>query len=188
MDLREHSLALISVIVGLGLTDLLGRFARLMRARRQVQWYWVSLAWGGISLVLVVNFWWGIYLGSVSLTQASSAAQFLMNLANPVLLYLICAGALPDARTQGGMDLRTAYYDERTYFFGLLVAYLLTTYFQAVVANASAMSLGMLTALRVLLVALVLPLVWVRSPRYHALATAVFAGLMVIRMFTQVLK
>ncbi len=56
MDIREHSLALISVVVGLGLTSLLGGFSRLMHRRREVRWNALPLAWALVVLLLVNNY------------------------------------------------------------------------------------------------------------------------------------
>lgn len=56
MDIREHSLALISVVVGPGLTSLLGGFSRLMHRRREVRWNALPLAWALVVLLLVNNY------------------------------------------------------------------------------------------------------------------------------------
>jgi len=45
MDIREHSITLVSVIVGLGLTELLGNLNRLVRSRRDVRWHALPLIW-----------------------------------------------------------------------------------------------------------------------------------------------
>ncbi|HZW50559.1 MAG TPA: hypothetical protein VFF05_01740, partial [Rudaea sp.] len=70
MDIREHSVALISVVIGLGLTSLLGNFNRLMRRRGEIRWDALPLAWALIALMLVNNYWWGVYLGMVTSTAA----------------------------------------------------------------------------------------------------------------------
>jgi hypothetical protein len=45
MDIREHSITLVSVIVGLGLTELLANLNRLVRSRRDVCWHALPLVW-----------------------------------------------------------------------------------------------------------------------------------------------
>ena len=60
MNISEHSVALISVIVGLGLTNLLGNLNRLIHARRKVRWDVLQLLWALIALFLVDNYWWGL--------------------------------------------------------------------------------------------------------------------------------
>ena len=62
MDIREHSVALISVVIGRRLTSLFGNFNRLMRRRGEIRWDALPLAWALIALMLVNNYWWGFTL------------------------------------------------------------------------------------------------------------------------------
>jgi hypothetical protein len=43
MTLREHAIALVSVVIGLGLTQLLSNLHELIAARRRVRWYALPL-------------------------------------------------------------------------------------------------------------------------------------------------
>jgi hypothetical protein len=45
MEIREHSITLVSVIVGLGLTELLANLNRLVRMRAEVRWHALPLVW-----------------------------------------------------------------------------------------------------------------------------------------------
>jgi hypothetical protein len=45
MEIREHSITLVSVIVGL-LTELLASLNRLVRMRTEVRWHALPLVWG----------------------------------------------------------------------------------------------------------------------------------------------
>ncbi len=188
MELSVHAIALISVVVGLGLAELLGRLNALIQARHRVRWHPLPLAWALIALVLVNNYWWGLYLGNVSAVRATDAASFLPGLLMPILLYLLCAAALPrpaDA-DQPPTDLREAYFGQRIYFFGLLLAYAL-----AVLANTyagAAFTLDIAGMQRLALVVLTVSLLLVRSPWYHGLATVLVIALLVTRMTMQVLR
>jgi hypothetical protein len=93
MNISEHSVALISVIAGLGLTNLLGNLNRLIRARRKVRWDILQLLWALIALFLVDNYWWGLYQGSVVATEAASAATFLVGLSLPLGGWSLCTTA-----------------------------------------------------------------------------------------------
>jgi hypothetical protein len=53
-------LTLISIVLGLGLSELLLTFYRLVQARRRVTWDALPLAWALLILIAVVNYWWGI--------------------------------------------------------------------------------------------------------------------------------
>jgi len=186
MGLREHSIALISVIVGLGLTELLGNFNRLMCVRREVRWDGLSLAWALLAILLVNNYWWGMYQGYVSATSASSAATFLVGLSLPVLLYLICAAALPNARTSAGRDMRTSYLAESEYFFALVLLYIVATLVQALVVNhAFRLSAAMME--RLAIIAVLAPLLSRRRVGYHWFAALVILAVLILRLVEQVL-
>ena len=183
MDIREHSVALISVIVGLGLTVLLANLNKLIRARREIRWDALPLLWALIALLLVNNYWWGLYQGSVVATAASSAATFLIGLSMPIMLYLICAAALPKVRSAEDRDMRAAYLAESRYFFSLIVLYVLATLAQTLVAlGALRWSEAMIQ--RCLIMAVIAPLIWKRSIGYHWFATA-FVLLILIYRLTQ---
>ena len=185
MDIREHSLALISVVIGLGLTSLLGGFNRLMRRRREIRWDALPLAWALIVLLLVNNYWWGLYLGAVSVA-ASNVDMFLLGLLFPILLYLVCAAALPDARALRGRDLLAAYFAESRYFFALIVLYVFLTGW-ATAAHAGAFEWNEHMWLRVVIIGVCLPLTWTRALAIHWLAAVVVLAIMLRVLFEMVL-
>jgi hypothetical protein len=187
MDIREHSVTLVSVVIGLGLTELLGNLNRLIRARGKVRWHGLPVAWTLYVLLLVVTFWWGVYLGVLGITTPQNAFEFLLNLCSPLIVYLICSAALPDIDVERGVDLKAAYFSGARYFFGLTIAYILVTMVQVAVQSGG-LEWSQLMAIRVGLVAAVLPLVWVRSERYHWCAAILVLALTAYRMTLQVLR
>jgi hypothetical protein len=186
MDIREHSVALISVIIGLGLTSLLGSFNRLVRRRREVRWDALPLVWASIALLLVNNYWWGVYLGMVSATEAANVGTFVLNLVYPILLYLICAAALPDARATQGRDLRVAYFDESRYFFILVVCYVLATAV-GTAAHAGTFQWNEHMWLRLAFIGVCTPLIWTRKPWLHWFAAVVVSAIMLFVLFEMAL-
>jgi hypothetical protein len=186
VDIQEHSVVLVSVIVGLGLTELLSRFSRLIRSRGRVRWYGLSLAWVVFALLVVVSFWWGVYLGSLGITEPGSSFEFLLNLSTPVIVYLLCATALPEIDCEQDVDLRAEYFSGARYFFSLAAAYVVFTAAQVAV-QAGGLEWSRLMAIRVGLLAGLLPLIWVRSERYHWCAALVVLTLIAYRMTFQVL-
>jgi len=188
MDIREHSVALISVVIGLGLTSLLGNFNRLMRRRGELRWDALPLAWALITLMLVNNYWWGVYLGMVTSTAAANVGDFALSLLYPILLYLICAAALPDARLlRGGGDLRAAYFAESRYFFILIVFYVFATAV-GTTAHAGAFQMNEHMWLRLIFIGACAPLIWTRKPWLHWLAAVVVTAIMLFVLFEMALK
>jgi len=188
MDIREHSLALISVVIGLGLTSLLGGFNRLMRRRRELRWDALPLAWAFIALLLVNNYWWGLYLGEVAATAPSNVDTFLLGLIFPIVLYLICAAALPDVhalRVRGG-DLLAMYFAESRYFFALIILYVFATGW-GTAAHVGAFHWNEHMWLRLVIVSLCFPLMWTRKLLLHWLAAVVMLAVMVYVLFEMAL-
>jgi hypothetical protein len=188
MDIREHSLALISVIIGLGLTSLLGCFNKLMRRRRELRWNALPLAWAFLALLLVLNYWWGMYLGLVTATAAANVGTFLLGLIFPIFLYLICAAALPDVhalRVQG-RDLLAVYFAESRYFFTLVILYVFATGL-GTVAHVGAFHWNEHMWLRLAIICFCLPLTWSRKLPLHWLAAVVTLIIMVYVLFETVL-
>ena len=187
MDIREHSITLVSVIVGLGLTELLANLNALIRSR-DVRWYALPLAWAAVCLILVVNLWWGIYLGAIGIATPSNAGAFLLYLVVPVLLYLVCSAALPAVGECPTLDLRASYYGSSRYFSGLLCAYVAATMLQAYLARSSVEWTVLSTVMRVGILVVLLPLVWVRRPWYHWFAALFMLVVLSLRMMTQTLQ
>ena len=188
MDIREHSITLVSVIVGLGVTELLANLNALIRTRNDVRWYALPFLWAAICLILVVNLWWGIYLGAIGIATPSNAGAFLLYLVVPVLLYLVCSAALPGVRGSGAVDLRASYYASSRYFSSLLVAYVATTMLQAYLARGVVEWTPLATVLRAGILVVLLPLIWVRRPWYHWFAAVFLLIGLALRMMTQTLQ
>ena len=128
MDITNHSITLISIIVGIGLTEMFGNLHRLIRNRTQVTWDWLPVAWSAVLLVLVVNYWWAIYQGIIGVDRLGSAAELGLILVQPIVLFLLMASVLPNFGTTRKWDLGR-YYDEnrRTFIFTFVLHQCVTT-------------------------------------------------------------
>ncbi len=61
MSRFEYLSVLISIILALGLSEVLVCWARLLRHRDVVRFYWVHALWSVLGLLLLVQFWWGFW-------------------------------------------------------------------------------------------------------------------------------
>lgn len=95
MSQLEYLIALVSIIVGLGLTDLAQSLRELVRPSRTVRWHWLPLTWAAIALTGIVQIWWSCFQ-FLQEPMFSRAAVFFPVLLAFLLLYLICAFSLPD--------------------------------------------------------------------------------------------
>src|SRR3982751_5432768 len=116
MDITEHSVTLISIIIGIGLTEMLGNLHRLIRNRTRVTWDWLPVAWTATLLVLVINYWWSIYLGVSGLNQVHNAAELGLPLVPPILLFLTTASVLPNFENGTEWNMRQHYDAQRKTF------------------------------------------------------------------------
>ena len=55
MNVSEHLLVLVSIIVGLAITELLTGVRQLVRARKRVRLHWLPLAWAGFAMLGLVQ-------------------------------------------------------------------------------------------------------------------------------------
>ena len=80
MDLREHAFALVSVVLGLALTQLLSNLNDLISARKHVRWYPLPLIWAATAFAVATNYWWGMFLGVTGVHLSANAAEFLLRM------------------------------------------------------------------------------------------------------------
>src|SRR6185436_7975191 len=125
MDEFGYLSVLISIILGLGITQLLSGFGRLIGDRSRVRPYGPALAWAVFLLIVHVQTWWSMF--GMRAQADWSFGGFAVVLLQPVLLYLLAALVLPAAGESGPLDLRQNYFSQRRWFFGLLVALLFTS-------------------------------------------------------------
>lgn len=125
MDQFSYLTVLISIILGLGITQLLGGLGRLLQARRRTRLYWPSIAWVGVLLVLHVQTWWAMF--GLRALQSWDFLGFVLVLLQPIVLYLLAALVLPESSAETATDLRQHYYDHSRWFFGLAVLLLVVS-------------------------------------------------------------
>ena len=116
----EHLAVLISIVLGLGLTQLLLSAHRLVQARERVTFYWLPVAWAAILFVSLIEWWWASF--ALRTETVWNFFYFLFILLSPVSLYLAAAFALPEIEPGTRYDLRAYYYGNRVWFFGVLAA------------------------------------------------------------------
>jgi hypothetical protein len=120
VDAFSYLAVLLSIVLGLGLTQLLTATGRLIRHRDRVHVQWVPLFWAAILLLIYVQVWWSMY--GLRLRREWTFLDFCIVLAQTAMLYLMAAVVLPEQVEEEGMDLR-AYFDrQHRWFFALFLA------------------------------------------------------------------
>ena len=120
MDAFSYLSVLLSIILGLGLTQLLTAAGRLIRHRDRVRADWLPLLWSAVLLVVYVQAWWAMF-GLRSVRDWTFVA-FLVVLAQTTTLYMMAAVILPEQVEDTGVDLREHYDRHHRWFFGFFLA------------------------------------------------------------------
>ncbi len=121
MDAFSYLSVLISIILGLAVTQVLQGFRGLMLARSRVRGYWPALVWAVLVLVLCVQVWWAMFDLSLRPAARWTFFDFSLVLLQTVPLYLMAGLALPDVDVERGLDLRDHYYAHHRWYFSMLV-------------------------------------------------------------------
>lgn len=124
MNTFEYITALVAVVVGLALVDIIASLNRLLRAGRRVKWDWVSPVAAALIVLELFNVWWR--WRSAAISQASTLGETMCLFGVLVLLFLSASASLPDDVPEDGLDLG-AYFDQiRRYFFIVYTAYVVS--------------------------------------------------------------
>jgi hypothetical protein len=121
----DYLAVLLSIVLGLGITQVLAGFAGMVRARGRTVMYWpVPLQMLAVFLIQV-QVWWALF--ALRGMTHWTFAQYLIVLMQPVAVYMMAAFITPDFSGNDDIDLRAAYFREARWFFGALVATLIVS-------------------------------------------------------------
>ena len=140
MDEFGYLAVILSIILGLSVTQLLQGLSNVINARDRVRIYWPAIGWALLLLVIDIQAWWSMfgYRGRHTWTFL----QFAILLLETILLYLLAALALPNAFSAEIVDLRVNYFRHARWFFGSFLAVLLVSLVKNVVMSGSGRDLS----------------------------------------------
>jgi hypothetical protein len=159
----EYLAVLISIVLGLGITQLLSGFGRWLEQRSAYRAYAPSILWATILLVLHVQAWWSMF--GMRHQDHWTFLQFSIVLLQPIILFLLATLVLPSS-TAPQFDLKTNYFAQRSWFFGLLACLLVVSVLKDVVlsdALPEPINLGFHALFTILALAAIL----IERERYH---------------------
>jgi hypothetical protein len=186
MNITEHSITLISIIIGIGLTEMLGNLHRLIRNRSRVTWDWLPVAWAAALLLLVINYWWSLYLGVSGLKQSNNAAEFGLLLIGPILLFLTTASVLPNFDIDSEWDLRRHYEDHRKTFIVTFALYQCTTWTTALVIGT--IGWNVISIIRAIILLLLVLMLLFNKRQWDWIGVLAIIAVLAFRLTTQVVR
>ena len=103
----EYVTVLISIILGLGITQILTAIADLIPQSKRVKVYWPHLLWVLIVLILHVQEWWIIY--DLKTYTPWRLPTFLFVMLYPIILFVLARLLFPFGIQEGIIDLKVFY-------------------------------------------------------------------------------
>lgn len=186
MDITDHSVTLISIIIGIGLTEMFGNLHRLIRNRGQVTWDWLPVVWSTVLLLLVVNYWWAIYQGIIGVDQLRNAAELGLILVQPIILFLLTASVLPNFGTTRKWDMRRYYDEHRWTFIFTFIFYQCVT--SVVALTVGTMGWNVASAIRAMILLMLALMLLFDKRRFDWVAALTILTVLTLRLTTQIVR
>jgi hypothetical protein len=172
----EYLMALYSIIIGVGIAQLLTSVGHIIQAGKQVHSYWVHTAWVLLIFALHVLQWFGAW--EYRAIDHWRFFPFLAFLSIPVQLYVLSILAFPDIQRDERCDLRAYYYERCGWIHGIAIATItLVIGNERFLLGRSLSSTGNLVRLGVVLV--LLPTAVSKKPAVHAIQIFCLYGALV---------
>jgi hypothetical protein len=121
MDAFSYLSVLLSIILGLAITQVLQGYRSLLLSRARVKLYAPPVIWSVLLVVFATQSWWASF--GLAAFHGWTFAIFSVVLLQAMLLYMMTALVFPDMAT-GEIDLRAHYYHEARPFFAIAIAML----------------------------------------------------------------
>jgi len=115
----DYLSVLLSIVLGLGITQVLAGFAGLVRTRKRIKMYWPVPVQMTVIFLLSVQIWWVLF--GLRAMRVWTFENFLVVLMQPVSAYLMAALITPDLDEPGAINLREAYFRECRWFFASIL-------------------------------------------------------------------
>jgi hypothetical protein len=119
MDEFSYLSVLLSIIIGLAVTQLLTGMRGQMLARERVRGFWPTQVWAGVLLLVCTQTWWAMF--DLRTRQVWDFSDFAILLAQTIALYLLTGLVYPDFSPDRAVDLRAHYFAQRRHLFSLFL-------------------------------------------------------------------
>lgn len=122
MDAFSYLSVLLSIILGLAITQVLQGYRALLLARERVRLSAPVLIWSALVLLIAAQAWWASF--GLRDREQWDFLSFAVILLQMGLLYMLAAVIFPDVASGETLDLAEHFEQHRRTFFGFLVAML----------------------------------------------------------------
>jgi hypothetical protein len=115
----DYLSVLLSVIIGLAITQVLLGFRRLILTRMKVKLYLPTVIWAGLTLLIAIQAWWANF--GLRTRGNWTFLAFIVIVLQAISVYMATAVVLPDIAGDSIVDLRDHYFAHRSWFFGFML-------------------------------------------------------------------
>lgn len=123
MNSFDYLAVLLSIILGLGVTQLLVGIRGQMLARNRVRNFWPTQLCSATLLMVSAQSWWAMF--DLHKRRNWDFASFAVLLGQMIALYLAIGLVYPDFPSGETIDLRAHYFAQRRHFYALLLIVIL---------------------------------------------------------------
>lgn len=117
----EYLTVLISIILGLGITQILTGIADIIHQWNRMKIYWPHALWIVLVFVMHIHEWW--YMYELKRHEQWHLLSFLFLILYPILLFVLARILFPFGAMDAEVDFKTFYFENYRKFF-LLVSLL----------------------------------------------------------------
>jgi hypothetical protein len=119
MESFNYLSVLLSIILGLAITQVLLGFRGLILTRAKVKLYPPTVLWAGIALLIAIQAWWASF--GLRMRTSWTFLGFILIVLQAISVYMATAVVLPDISGDSVVDLRDHYFAHRSWFFSFLL-------------------------------------------------------------------
>jgi hypothetical protein len=185
MDITGYWPTLVSIILGLGIADLLVNLHRLIDSRKRVDWDPLPLLWAVVVLLWLFNYWWAVAKNLDGSQNAQVVGYFVLLAIPPIILFLMAASVLPHAPSADGrFDMRADWTDRRSVFLTLFALNQSVVWVTVAIMRHS-ITWDIASFLRTTALLLVLLALFFKSRRLEWFAVLSILALVVLRLSSQ---
>lgn len=120
MSRFEYLSVLLSIVIALGISEMVSSWGRLLRHRAKVRHYWVHSLWSLLIITMMIQFWWGFW--EFRVVDDWSFVGLIAVLAEALVMVLAALVLTPSEPVGEGLDLRVYFYEHHRLFFSLGLA------------------------------------------------------------------
>ena len=120
MDIHNHILTVISIIIGLSITRILVGFAGLVEHPNRMKPYTIQVIWGVALMIHVLRFWWWEYQVEDIVNRAHLLGAYFFISVYACLLFFLCTLLFPEDPGDYG-SLLEYFISVRRGFFAVLI-------------------------------------------------------------------